>query len=903
MSDSDQEVSVKVAAEVGDLNAGMASAAEAVSAFTTSTTAAFDNLAADTSAQIAEITNNVNSAFDDLGASSAHLDEVSKSLDDMGNHAKDGTEELKEHGEEASGLFGKLKVSAGEFTEAFKEQLEGLKGPFEFVEEHLKALAAILAGGAIFKKSVDEAVNFTRESYNMARQMGITADQASALKVAIEDAHVTTEAYMSANMRLTRQVKNNEEALNALGLVTRDANGHLLDQNTIMLNAIESLKDYKEGTDRNLVAQQYFGRGGASNADMLNITKEKLDEAREAQDRFNLTVGEEALASFQEYRNSMQDAHDVLDGIGVTIGRAVMPALTQFANWFVSVGPTAILVVKGAIGGFMAALDGIILTVNLIVDIFKTEFRNIVAAVADAAVAINDLFHGDVAGAIAAGKSFGSDIVDSWKQGWDEAVKDAEKTQTQLANLFGNQTPITQKNEGKEYHNPKDKSKAEEEGKKELEQLKQELEQKKLATADFHQWTQAEEAAFWQENISRVTAGTTARLEAENLGNKARRSMTEEAYKQHFDDMKAFMEQEQEGSLERLQTAELIAKGIGETYGEDSKQYAAAMKDLEKEAKAHVDYMAKLDEAQAVYERDHQLAMLDLESEAIKQQKNLDIINAEDELQRTMDVEEKKFEIKREFLQKQLAAQKTGTIEYANTLNEIKKLDDAFGLTVVKNSNDRAKAVSDSYKTLVGGVTNAIHGSVQGILQGTLTVSQALHNFTTAVLASFADMGAQVVAKWAEKELTQTALTAEGEATRQGIEEAGAIQSVAIAAWAAVKKIAIWAWQAAVGAYTWAVDKLGPWGAAGAAALALATVYEIGSHIAGGSGGGGGGGSVAGGGTVTPSAQSNANQTATSSTSNQPITNIYIQGDVVDYTQLARKLRLPNQYTTTVDAI
>ena len=149
-------------------------------------------------------------------------------------------------------------------------QMSQLSGVFSNAMRGMASMAATL-GPAIagylsfrgFKDAIEGALKYNESVHELSEIMGIAAGQASVLNIALQMIGKTAEDYIAVNFKLARQIKSNEEDLKSLGLVTRDVNGHLLNQTEIFQNAISTMMTYKEGTDRNQFALYAFGRGAA----------------------------------------------------------------------------------------------------------------------------------------------------------------------------------------------------------------------------------------------------------------------------------------------------------------------------------------------------------------------------------------------------------------------------------------------------------------------------------------------------------------------------------------------------------------------------------------------------------------------------------------------------------------
>jgi|GEM_PF-4729746 len=233
-----------------------------------------------------------------------------------------------------------------QFVSRTKTSVGLLASPFEKLQQSILAIAAIAAGGAVFKSFVDEATTAAGEVLKLSKSLGINTDAANVLRVQLRGTGNTVDDYVSASLRMDRQVRQNEDTIKKTGMATRDANGQFLNGQQLMVNAISTLKQYKEGTDRNIASQVIFGRGAGDTASLLKLNSESMQRATKDLTELGLTVTPQAMANSKAYKESMHELELSFQGIKKAIGEAVLPYLTSFANWFRQQAPTIITNMK-----------------------------------------------------------------------------------------------------------------------------------------------------------------------------------------------------------------------------------------------------------------------------------------------------------------------------------------------------------------------------------------------------------------------------------------------------------------------------------------------------------------------------------------------------------------------------
>jgi hypothetical protein len=264
-----------------------------------------------------------------------------------------------------------------EGSEQIKSHIEGLSGAFTKLNAAFVAFAAVIAGGEAFKEAISDTVKMGNEAFVLSTRLGITTQAAGELNTALKLVGASADTYTSAAMHLDRQVRKNEDGLNKMGLVTRDVNGQLKNQQTLIEDSITVLGQYKEGTDRNMAAQQMFGKSIEEVMTLALMTHEIKQKAKEDEEELALTITDKGIAANRHYQVAMQEVHLVMEGVSKVIGEKMMPGLTQLAEWFRSIGPQVIGAVSAALDTFKVIM-GVVRNVAVqLWDVLKTVFSAI----------------------------------------------------------------------------------------------------------------------------------------------------------------------------------------------------------------------------------------------------------------------------------------------------------------------------------------------------------------------------------------------------------------------------------------------------------------------------------------------------------------------------------------------
>lgn len=277
-------------------------------------------------------------------------------------------------------------------SERMKLAAEGARGAYERVGHGLEvmnkafiAVAAVMAGGAIFKEAVSATNHLTADVIRLSKGLGITLTEASGLHAAMSKFGISTDTVAAAGQKLARQLKMNEAAMNGMGIQTRDADGHFRNLREIMFDGIERLKGYKEGTDRTMASQVLFGRGAGDVASLLKLSNEEMAEGEETAKRLGLVVGTEGVAAYKRYQVAQNEMKETFEAVQVAIGNAVLPALVEFGDWLKENG-------AAAVEKFREAIDALVKIVSAVGTVWHSVMSVVIEFTSSVGEVIADVF-------------------------------------------------------------------------------------------------------------------------------------------------------------------------------------------------------------------------------------------------------------------------------------------------------------------------------------------------------------------------------------------------------------------------------------------------------------------------------------------------------------------------------
>jgi phenylpyruvate tautomerase PptA (4-oxalocrotonate tautomerase family) len=694
-----------------------------------------------------------------------------------------------------------FRASSIQMGSAVSASVKGMNTAFDSVKAAVMGvrgvLAAIAGSGLGLGKMINDTAQMTRETMLLAQAMGITTEEATTLRIALGDIEVKSEDYTAMMAKMVIKLRENEERFNELGIKTRGANGALLNTAEIMRNALSAMEAFKIGTDRNLASSEVFGRGWNEVHKLMRLTPEIMEQARQKTEELQLTIGPEGVARATAFKLAMHDVVDVGEALGNRVGQALMPVLTDLGNWLASMGPAAVLVMRGAVGGLTAAFNLFLTGVLITFKIAASTIYSIVEPIAAVAEAASLAVSGDFAGAAERLKQISKNVSANWKSSLDEIAVSAQKTAGQIAALFDpaaeqGQSPAVDKS-GKDYEGDSRKGRMAK-WEAELAAMRDAYDRMKLEQGSFEQFTKEKERGFWKAKLLVVREGSEEQSAVLKKFYDVEREIRKRAYEAGIADIKAQMDAAQTTAEQKINLAARVANMTAQHFGRESKEYKAALADMQKATDDWVKQQQRLRDLMLEHDRAFSLSRLELERENLDTLEKLGQIKTKDKLARLKELKDIEYQIELQALQQKLELlgqdPSTNPVLYQEQLEKIEELKRRHELQMTQLDNQMKIESVKIWNEIGDAITGAFSTAVKGVIMGTQSIGQAFRNMGQSVLLSLADMAVKAVA-----EAIKNAIIGRAVAKAKGVSEITSNAAVAASAAAAsVAAIPVYGW-------------------------------------------------------------------------------------------------------------
>lgn len=151
-----------------------------------------------------------------------------------------------------------------------------------------------------------KAVTAADDLNTLSKQTGLSTETLQQAQYAADLIDVSYDTFTGSVQKMTGKLRTNEKAFSDLGIATRDLDGNLLGTEEIFWRSVDALKNIENETERDIVAQELFGK---SAAELSGI----IDDGGEAFKALGKEAKDAGLIMSQETLDGLNDVNDQLD--------------------------------------------------------------------------------------------------------------------------------------------------------------------------------------------------------------------------------------------------------------------------------------------------------------------------------------------------------------------------------------------------------------------------------------------------------------------------------------------------------------------------------------------------------------------------------------------------------------
>lgn len=238
------------------------------------------------------------------------------------------------------------------------------------------ALAAL--GGAAYKMAQN-----ADELNTLSKQTGFTTEELQKMQYAAERIDVPMETITGAAAKLTRQLSENEDKFEALGVSTRNADDSFRSVNDIFYDTVQALSEIPNETERDVKSMEIFGKSANELAGIIDDGGAKLHALGEEADNLGVIIPQDQIDAANELNDEIDklkaEGMGAFAALGTEVVEMVLPYIPQVADaieqvikFIKELDPdvlklvVSVLAVTAAISPFLTALSGIVSGVSAV---------------------------------------------------------------------------------------------------------------------------------------------------------------------------------------------------------------------------------------------------------------------------------------------------------------------------------------------------------------------------------------------------------------------------------------------------------------------------------------------------------------------------------------------------------
>jgi len=688
-------------------------------------------------------------------------DAVRAKLSQIGDYLKRVASDSKSTEAELKQVFAGLERGFSDSATAATKSSNAIVGSFSAMRVGLAAALGTIAGSVLMAvKGIQDLKDEAAAVETLQRAFGMTATEASRMNVALTLIGKSTQDYTAIAINLGRQIKVDEDRIQALGVKTRDAAGGFLPLNDVMKNAFDTMRTYKVGLDQNEFALEAFGRSAKDVYAYFDMNAGVMERAAQMQRDLGIEMGAEKRASIKAYAMDVQAMGIVWGEVRQSLGERLMPTLQALTGWFASIAPAAMTVFGGTLKLIVTALEGFGAIVAAVVVGAVAAFENLMQTVSALGRSFMAFMRGDW-GAIPGilresgekSKAIQAAAADSVRAAWTGAhdrIKAVWSTPPAGAGAGSDKSPG-----GSRSWTPKAKGGGAAESRMpEFEaMLKAErdaYERMKLDQGSFERWSEEQTSSFWERIKTTYQLSTKELQSVESKWYDAQRTMRQKNFEAGIAALEAEKQSIKYDYDERIRIAQEAARRIAAAFGAGSREAIAA------EARVTQEYQRQAEQRMRIAEiaRRQEDARADhganMEQLMINQRVALQQISAEQALAQEQGLQDRLYAIKRQALEREIALEREGPndpTKVAAMYAALESLEMQHQQRVTEIQN---RAVLERQQVALQ-ANEAIRGSMVGFLNslqgGIKNWRQALNELGKSITAIFNDLASKQIVK------------------------------------------------------------------------------------------------------------------------------------------------------------
>jgi hypothetical protein len=284
-----------------------------------------------------------------LGKLANELKDNDRQMESLKASTDDAAKEMGQFDDKISQASSQASTSTGSFDKLGSALKSGIKVGAMAAAGAIAAVttAAISATKAVVDLS-DESANWADELLTTSTQMGISAETLQEWSYAARFIDTETESMQKGMYRVvkamdeaTRAGLDNIEITDSLSVSMKNTNGTYKDSEEVFYSTIDALGQIADETEREIAAQEIFGKSYQDMVPLINAGSEGLRAYAKEAHESGVILSDDVVGALGDYDDVLQRVDAQQDALKKSFVVNFIPALTSGADALTGIMDTA----------------------------------------------------------------------------------------------------------------------------------------------------------------------------------------------------------------------------------------------------------------------------------------------------------------------------------------------------------------------------------------------------------------------------------------------------------------------------------------------------------------------------------------------------------------------------------
>ena len=208
------------------------------------------------------------------------------------------------------------------------------------------AMAAAAAVGTVAvaagKKIADMAKSTAEagdEIDKQSQKLGLSAEKYQELSYAMERSGADIESFKKGTVNISKAIADVQNGVagagstfNKLGVSLQNSDGSMRTTESVLLDTIDALADLQDEAQRNVIANEIFGKSYTELAPLLNSGSEGIRELMNEAEQYGMVMSDDAVKASAAFQDSLTKLNGTITGAKNRLMGELLPGMSAVMN-------------------------------------------------------------------------------------------------------------------------------------------------------------------------------------------------------------------------------------------------------------------------------------------------------------------------------------------------------------------------------------------------------------------------------------------------------------------------------------------------------------------------------------------------------------------------------------------